>query len=462
LGKIGDAKAVEPLIKALEDSSSSVRSSAAYALVKIGEPAVEPLIKALGDRDWRVREEAADTLIKIGKPAVGPLIKALRDWHWGVRNAAANLLIEMSYGYELTIPQTKIMEPTFHLVIFFIVLIGVLVGIYGRKHIIRLVISTFLILLYLSWGNNFSILLLIGVLVGIMIIYEIEHIILLVISTFLILLYLSYLSWGSDFSILFLLFLLFLSLLPFIIFKLKEEIESTNNIKFTLPSFPLIVSPIAVFYALYFSAFNQIFWKLTGLYILLYSGSSLLFWIMGSTIYCRIWSKDRKKVKLWVCKKCFHRFTLKKTLPWIVRKVCRWGVREDPPISKNFYDYFACRRCGSNDHYTNIKKVVALLDNKTNTISSQNNDRLFVNWFSLSKEEQERLFDFDLIYIKNAEDLEVEELVMRVRNDTDTKRVHRYKKMSVYLSPYCQLSQAKINLLEASFYRIIRSVATMK
>lgn len=78
LGEIGNSKAVEPLIKALEDSGNVVRRYAAEALGKIGDKrAVEPLIKALkdshykvcnnaADSDYRMRDSAAEALGKIG------------------------------------------------------------------------------------------------------------------------------------------------------------------------------------------------------------------------------------------------------------------------------------------------------------------------------------------------------------------------------------------------------------
>ena len=61
LGKIGDTRAVEPLIKALQDSEEYVRRGAVEALGKIGDTrAVEPLITVL--RSWayeNVRQIAA-------------------------------------------------------------------------------------------------------------------------------------------------------------------------------------------------------------------------------------------------------------------------------------------------------------------------------------------------------------------------------------------------------------------
>ena len=66
LGKIGDVRAVEPLIRTLRSNYYPyVRETAAKALWKIGVPAVEPLIRALGDGDSYVRKNATDTITKI-------------------------------------------------------------------------------------------------------------------------------------------------------------------------------------------------------------------------------------------------------------------------------------------------------------------------------------------------------------------------------------------------------------
>jgi HEAT repeat protein len=66
LAKLGDPRAVEPLIRALGDIDSDVRGSAARALAKLGDPrAVEPLVRALGDpillqqRAWNIVERLA-------------------------------------------------------------------------------------------------------------------------------------------------------------------------------------------------------------------------------------------------------------------------------------------------------------------------------------------------------------------------------------------------------------------
>lgn len=97
LGKIGDAKALEPLIIALKDNDDRVRVGAAVALGGIGNPeAVDPLIEALNDSVSMVRQLAAFSLGLIGNPlAVDPLIRALDDGDYKVRSSAASSLGEL-------------------------------------------------------------------------------------------------------------------------------------------------------------------------------------------------------------------------------------------------------------------------------------------------------------------------------------------------------------------------------
>lgn len=80
LGKIGDPRAVEPLIDALEDQVI-VKEVVALALGEIGDPqAVEPLINELENERWEVRGTAAKALGKIGDDrATKPLSQLLDD-----------------------------------------------------------------------------------------------------------------------------------------------------------------------------------------------------------------------------------------------------------------------------------------------------------------------------------------------------------------------------------------------
>ena len=98
LGKIGDAKAVEPLARAMEDSKFLVRDTATQALGKIGKPAVEALIEGLRNSDENVRMYAAKALGEIRDiRAVGPLIEALRiKTRWGgAEGSAAQALTDI-------------------------------------------------------------------------------------------------------------------------------------------------------------------------------------------------------------------------------------------------------------------------------------------------------------------------------------------------------------------------------
>jgi HEAT repeat protein len=86
LGRIGDTRAVKPLISALEDQLR-VREVAIIALGEIGDKrAVDNLIAILDDSDWEIRSAIAKALGKIGDPrATKPLINLLRDKSENVR-----------------------------------------------------------------------------------------------------------------------------------------------------------------------------------------------------------------------------------------------------------------------------------------------------------------------------------------------------------------------------------------
>jgi len=90
LGKIGDSRAVEPLIEVLNDI---VEFIAIESLRKIGEPAVEPLIKALKNKDTLIRSGAVRALGEIrDKRAIEPLTEALKYGDMFVRSAAVGAL----------------------------------------------------------------------------------------------------------------------------------------------------------------------------------------------------------------------------------------------------------------------------------------------------------------------------------------------------------------------------------
>jgi HEAT repeat protein len=95
LGRLGDPRAVEPLIVVLKWESPHARQEAAKALARIGDQrAIGPLINSFrvesGDtEDITAWLDAAEALTRIGEPALGPLVAALADEHWLVRASSA-------------------------------------------------------------------------------------------------------------------------------------------------------------------------------------------------------------------------------------------------------------------------------------------------------------------------------------------------------------------------------------
>ena len=77
LGEIRDVRAIPALTESLD--SYEVRTSAANALASFGERAVKPLVDALGDARLDVREGVGAALCRIGPQAVPALIAALSD-----------------------------------------------------------------------------------------------------------------------------------------------------------------------------------------------------------------------------------------------------------------------------------------------------------------------------------------------------------------------------------------------
>lgn len=117
LGKIGDARAIEPLTAMLRAKTPAVRESAFKALeglgaindtqravravanhnwdeaVSLGSAAVEPLIGVFADNNAEVRKSAAEAILKLAdEQAIKLLIRVLRDQNINARQTAAEVL----------------------------------------------------------------------------------------------------------------------------------------------------------------------------------------------------------------------------------------------------------------------------------------------------------------------------------------------------------------------------------
>jgi HEAT repeat protein len=95
LGAYGGPRAVEPLIFALE--AGNCREAARALAIVNDRRAVESLIRALDNKYYEGRSAAAETLGKLEDPrAVEPLIRTLRDPYLTVREAAAAALVRLA------------------------------------------------------------------------------------------------------------------------------------------------------------------------------------------------------------------------------------------------------------------------------------------------------------------------------------------------------------------------------
>jgi HEAT repeat protein len=80
LGRIGDARAVEPLVNLLDDDERELLVPATAALARLGDPrAFESLLRLLGDADVSVRQGAIGALNSIGHPAMGARVRTLLE-----------------------------------------------------------------------------------------------------------------------------------------------------------------------------------------------------------------------------------------------------------------------------------------------------------------------------------------------------------------------------------------------
>lgn len=98
LGEIGDQKAVESLIRAIEDDDAQVRLNAAFALGEIGDiRGIEYLINTLDDEEDDIRINTAQALGKMGDSRViEPLLKEFtsatdHDFRKAAKEALENL-----------------------------------------------------------------------------------------------------------------------------------------------------------------------------------------------------------------------------------------------------------------------------------------------------------------------------------------------------------------------------------
>jgi len=103
LGKIGDESAIGPLIKELKNENSGISTKAGSSLMKLGTKAILPLIKLLEDKSSTLRAKVVGVLGTIKDPeVVDHIIETLYDSAKEVRKIAASML-----GYRVEIRAIK-------------------------------------------------------------------------------------------------------------------------------------------------------------------------------------------------------------------------------------------------------------------------------------------------------------------------------------------------------------------
>lgn len=150
---------------------------------------------------------------------------------------------------------------------------------------------------------------------------------------------------------------------------------------------------------------------------------------LDSSVYDRYANEMSQKAGGLLCSRCFCRLVKCKLRPSTMRPI----------------DYYACRQCHGLSYIEDVAKVVAVLGRSVEGLLVHKNATLFVNWFRYMEP-----FDFHEIWIVDADDFDIEELVMKLRNDADKRRRRGYRALPVYLRAEHQLSQSKLNLLKDS------------
>ncbi len=109
--------------------------------------------------------------------------------------------------------------------------------------------------------------------------------------------------------------------------------------------------------------------------------------------------------------------------------------------------YVACRECDTAARpVMGVTRVVAVLDDRMLQTVEYDGLAARVNWLRAA-----RLFDFDEVVIRRADEYEIERFCIQVGNDMDAFRRPRYARMPVYVHHEAGLSQGRTNMLRSLF-----------
>lgn len=107
-------------------------------------------------------------------------------------------------------------------------------------------------------------------------------------------------------------------------------------------------------------------------------------------------------------------------------------------------------RASLGDHEARIDRIAVIIDRGLNRPVVRDSDMLLINWFI-----RREPFDYSQVWIVEAGDFDIEELVVILKGDIDKRRRERLASVPGYYHPGCGLSQSKKNLLRASFDKVL-------
>ena len=113
------------------------------------------------------------------------------------------------------------------------------------------------------------------------------------------------------------------------------------------------------------------------------------------------------------------------------------------------YRFFTCKKCHSNaHHFSGVKKVIALVDNKVSEKFIHSNGFLYVNYAQINFIP----FEFDELYIKDYNETDIEKIVMNIKNCQIKNLKKKFPKIPVRIDK--RISLEDFNRLHESFGKI--------
>ena len=406
LGKIGDVKAVEPLIIKMRDKDFNVRKNAAVALCTIGDVrALEVMIVSLRDEAKDIREASAEFLDKadpkwlkreVARRQVPEFISALRNNNDDVRKEAAKILGKIG-GAEAVEP--------------------LIISLKDKDIYVQCYASESLNKLLEKPATLFK--------AGIT------------------------LPFNLGWSIVPISLSLAIMIVCYIFIKGKKQIRYTG------------IFPAFIFwFSCFFFVCVAIRFRTGGVSIgLCYILAVLPFFynIPGVILLLAVsgkWLRAKRQAKHFVCSRDYHRrFIIGPGLPWIVRWSRRILFVERLKQHDNFEDYFICKTCEKKDRrLVNVRKVIGLIGGDVIDYR-QEGDKVYVNlWFEQEKKAQNA--DIDVLEIKESDGISYDYAVNAVLNvlKNDVSRPRKYvKKIPIIIKGKPPLSENSIMILKHEF-----------